>query len=266
MPNATVRANARPLPKSAAHPDADLIALADCCIAANERFDVAADAYARVEFASSHNEAEKAEADRAQGTALDDLEELGLSLARMQPSTFNGLLTKAKALKFAIPEGDVVAKIIEEALDEGPFTPKPISLVLARDLMVLADQKDYDRAESGAAAEIKALAAEFEAAFQAQRPFFYGSGTDEEAGAMTARVDEIAQKIVAIPTTDIEMMRLKARIYLWSEGTDFKAFAADNEGKQWSEAVLVSLFRDLGADGPMGADRVLAEDEEEEVA
>ena len=44
------------------------------------------------------------------------------------------------------------------------------------------------------------------------------------------------------------MMRLKARIYLWSEGTDFKAFAAENEGKEWSEAVLVSLFRDLGAD------------------
>jgi hypothetical protein len=44
------------------------------------------------------------------------------------------------------------------------------------------------------------------------------------------------------------MMRVKARIYLWSEGTDFKAFAADNEGKGWSEAVLVSLFRDLGAD------------------
>jgi hypothetical protein len=133
--------------------------LAGRCIAANGRFEIAADAYARVEFASSHNEAEKAEADRAQGAALDDLEELGLSLARMQPSTFNGLLAKAKALKFAIPEGDVVAKIIEEALEEGPFTPEPISLVLARDLMALTDQKDYDRAKAGAAAEIEALAA-----------------------------------------------------------------------------------------------------------
>jgi hypothetical protein len=95
---------------------------------------------------------------------------------------------------------------------------------------------------------------------------FKSSSTDAEANAAVARVDEIAQKIVAIPTTDIEMMRVKARIYLWSEGTDFKAFAADNEGKQWSEAVLVSLFRDLGADGPMAADRVLAEDKEEEVA
>jgi hypothetical protein len=240
--------------KTSPHPDADLIALADRCIAANERFEVAAAAYGRVEFASPHNEAEEAEADRAQGAALDDLEELGLSLARMQPSTFDGLLAKAKALKFAIPEGDVLAKAIEEALEEDPFVPEPMSLVLARDLIVLADQKDNERAKAGTAAEIEALVTDFEAALQAQRPFFYGAGTDEEADAMTARVDEIAQKIVAIPTTDIEMMRVKARIYLWSEGTDFKPFAAKNEGDGSSEAVLVSLFRDLGADDPIGSD------------
>jgi hypothetical protein len=105
------------------------------------------------------------------------------------------------------------------------------------------------------AEKLQALAAEFEAAFQAQLPFFYGSGTDEEADAETARVDEIARKIVALPTTDIEMMRLKARIYLWSEAMDFKTFAAKNEGDGSSEAVLVSLFRDLGADN---ADPVLA--------
>jgi hypothetical protein len=102
-------------------------------------------------------------------------------------------------------------------------------------------------------AEIRALAADFEAAFQANRPFFYGSGTDEEAEASTVRVDEIVRKIVALPTTDIEMMRLKARIYLWSEATDFKTFAAENEGDGSSEAVLVSLFRDLGAEGPIEA-------------
>jgi hypothetical protein len=126
--------------KPSPHPDADLIALADRCIAANERFDVAADTYARAEFASPHNEAEEAEADRAQSAALDDLRELGLPLARMQPSTFDGLLAKAKALKFAIPEGDVLAKVIEEAFEEDPFVPEPMSLVLARDLIVLADQ------------------------------------------------------------------------------------------------------------------------------
>jgi hypothetical protein len=230
MPNATVRAKARTMSKTAPHPDADLIALVDRCIAANERFDVAADAYARAEFASPHNEAEEAEADRAQGAALDDLQELGLSLARMQPSTFDGLLAKAKALKFVIPEGDVLAKVIEEALEEDPFVPEPMSLVLARDLIMLADLKDYERVKAGAAAEIEALVTDFEAAFQAQRPFFYGSGTDEEADAATARVDEIAQKIVALPTTDMEMMRLKARIYLWSEATDFKTFAAQERG------------------------------------
>src|ERR1700722_19451173 len=47
------------------------------------------------------------------------------------------------------------------------------------------------------------------------------------------------------------MMRLKARIYLWSEATDFKTFAAKNEGDGSSEAVLVSLFRDLGPTMPI---------------
>jgi hypothetical protein len=121
-------------------PDADLIALADRCIAANERFGVAADAYARAEFASPHNEAEEAEADRAQSAALDDVRELCLPLARMQPSTFDGLLAKAKALKFAIPESDVREKIIEEALAEDPFDCESMSLVLARDLIVLAGE------------------------------------------------------------------------------------------------------------------------------
>jgi hypothetical protein len=96
------------------------------------------------------------------------------------------------------------------------------------------------------ATEIEALVTDFESAFQAQRPFFYGSGTDEEADAATASVHEIARKIVALPTTDIEMMRLKARIYLRSEATDLKSFAAKNEGDGSSEAVLASLFRDLG--------------------
>jgi hypothetical protein len=102
-------------------------------------------------------------------------------------------------------------------------------------------------------AEIQALAAEFEAAWAAEGVIFKSSSTDAEANAAAARVDEIAQKIVAIPTTDIEMMRVKARIYLWSEGTDFKAFAAENEGKGWSESVLASLFRDLGVGGPIEA-------------
>jgi hypothetical protein len=42
-------------------------------------------------------------------------------------------------------------------------------------------------------------------------------------------------------------MRLKARVYLWAESTDVEKLAAG--GGDWpSEAVLASLFRDLGAD------------------
>jgi hypothetical protein len=52
------------------------------------------------------------------------------------------------------------------------------------------------------------------------------------------------------------MLRLKARVYLWSEFKDFETFAAENEGNGWSEGVLVSLFRDLGADRAL--DPVLA--------
>jgi hypothetical protein len=107
---------------------------------------------------------------------------------------------------------------------------------------------EAERPPQPAQLELQALAADFEVALEALRPFFYGSGSDDEANAATALVDEIARKIVALPTTDIEMMRLKARIYLWSEGTDFKDFAAKNEGDGSSEAVLVSLFRDLGVD------------------
>jgi hypothetical protein len=144
-----------------------------------------------------------------------------------------------------------MARIIEEALEEDPFVPEPMSLVLARDLIVLADQKDRERAKAGATAEIEALAAEFEAAWAAEGVIFKSSGSDAEADVATARVREVAKKIVALPATDMAMMSLKARVYLWSQSTDFEIFSAENEGKGWSESVLVSLFRDLGADRPI---------------
>ena len=62
------------------------------------------------------------------------------------------------------------------------------------------------------------------------------------------RVREVVKKIVALHATDLALMRLKARAYLWSESTDFEAYAAENEGSEWSEGVLVSLFGDLDAD------------------
>jgi hypothetical protein len=98
------------------------------------------------------------------------------------------------------------------------------------------------------AEDIRALAAQFEAAWQAERVFFHGGGTDEEANAAIDAVKALAQKIIAVPGTDISIMRLKARVYLWAEATDLEKLAA--EGGDWpSEAVLASLFRDLGVAG-----------------
>ena len=107
-----------------------------------------------------------------------------------------------------------------------------------------------DRAPQPAetAGELQALAADFEVALEALRPFFFGSGSDDDADAATARLRVVAQKIVAIPTTDIEMMRLKARIYLWSEAKEFETFAAEIKDSDWSDEAIVSLFRDLGVD------------------
>jgi hypothetical protein len=103
------------------------------------------------------------------------------------------------------------------------------------------------------AQDVRALAAQFEAAWAAKGVLFKGDSTDDEANAAVARVREVAQKIVALPATDLAMMRLKARVYLWSESTDFATFAAENEGDGSSESVLISLFRDLGADRPIVA-------------
>jgi hypothetical protein len=64
------------------------------------------------------------------------------------------------------------------------------------------------------AEDVRALAAQFEAALQAYHPFFHGAGTDDEAAAATDAVKAVAQKIIAVPGTDISIMRLKARVYL----------------------------------------------------
>ena len=94
-------------------------------------------------------------------------------------------------------------------------------------------------------ASVRALAVEFEAALQAYQAFYHGGGTDDEAAAATEVVKAVAQKIIAVPGTDISIMRLKARVYLWAESTDLEKLAT--EGGDWpSEAVLASLFRDLG--------------------
>ena len=73
---------------------------------------------------------------------------------------------------------------------------------------------------------VRDLAAQYEAALQTYHTLFHGSGTDDEAAAATEAVKAIAQKIIAVPGTDISIMRLKARVYLWAESTDLEKLAA----------------------------------------
>ena len=221
MPNATVRANARTLPEATPHPDADLIAPGPEIKAADLAFK------RRLREAAA---AERADVDAAfEAEQAADSVVLSIRDEKIIPTrarTLPGLIFKARhaATHFENEyDQDVMASIVD-------------------DLIALA--ADHDAACSH---DIHALAAEFEAAWAAEGVIFRGDGTDAEAHAVTARVREVAEKIVALPAKDAEMLRLKARVYLWSKSTDFAAFSAENEGKGWSESVLVSLFRDLGA-------------------
>jgi hypothetical protein len=70
-----------------------------------------------------------------------------------------------------------------------------------RNARTLPEATEYPPQPDPTADAIQALAAQFEAAFQAQLPFFYGSGTDEESGAMiaeeTPRVADADEKVEA---------------------------------------------------------------------
>jgi hypothetical protein len=110
---------------------------------------------------------------------------------------------------------------------------------------VRADARTLPEATPHPDANIRALAAQFETVLKAYEAFYHGGGTDDEAAAATDAVKAVARKIIAVSGTDISIMRLKARVYLWAESTDLEKLAA--EGGDWpSEAVLASLFRDLG--------------------
>jgi hypothetical protein len=99
-------------------------------------------------------------------------------------------------------------------------------------------------------AEIEALAAEFEAANQAERAFYQGGGTDAESNAAILATREVVQKIAALPGKDISVMRLKARAYMQLEGAEDLDEFDDVQHDMVSGPVLVSLFRDLFADHP----------------
>jgi hypothetical protein len=99
-------------------------------------------------------------------------------------------------------------------------------------------------------ARMNALAAEFEAANQAERAFYQGGGTDAESNAAILATREVVQKIAALPGKDISVMRLKARAYMQLEGAEDLDEFDDVQHDMVSGPVLVSLFRDLFADHP----------------
>lgn len=71
---------------------------------------------------------------------------------------------------------------------------------------------------------------------------------------MDAAVDHtgvFAEKILALSGSDISILRLKARAYLWAEAVRLPEWFAD--GGYTTDQALASLFRDLGADYPAGA-------------
>jgi hypothetical protein len=111
--------------------------------------------------------------------------------------------------------------------------------------------EDAERVLAGRAApvEIEALAAEFEAAWTAERDHDVNR-TNEESDAAADREAKILEKIAALPPGDMSTIRLKARAYMWGENAydleEFGGVQADSV----TGPVLVSLFRDLGVDAP----------------
>lgn len=98
-------------------------------------------------------------------------------------------------------------------------------------------------------AEIEALASQFEAAWKAERELGEqdtAEATDAADEAAIERTRQFARKIVALKGLDLAILRLKARAYLWAENETFESLA-ERAVDYSSEAMLVGLFRDLGA-------------------
>jgi hypothetical protein len=223
MPNATVRANAQTLPEPTSHPDAELLALGPEIEAADLAYKQRVCETDAAEHADYDVTMEAQQA--ADGVVLSIRDE---KIVSTRAHTLSGLIFKAR----------YAATHFENAYDEN------VMASIVDDLLAL----DGDR-DAAYSHDIQALAANFEAAWAAETVIFKeADGTDEEGDAAIARVREVAQKIVALPATDMALMRLKARVYLWAESTDFETFADEYEGTGLSEGVLASLFRDLGAD------------------
>jgi hypothetical protein len=91
---------------------------------------------------------------------------------------------------------------------------------------------------------IQALAAEFESSWKAENAFD-GEGKEVLSEALD-RTSVIAAQILALTKTGVVPMRLLARVHIRNNWDDFDDFASG------ADEVLVDLFRQLGADYPVG--------------
>jgi hypothetical protein len=101
---------------------------------------------------------------------------------------------------------------------------------------------------------VQELAANFEAAWkeEANLPDDF---SDEQMTAAVNRTDVFVNRILSLRGTDNLTQRLKARAFLWAEATSPERFAEHAECT--TEKALASLFRDLGADYPIGGGEAL---------
>jgi hypothetical protein len=96
---------------------------------------------------------------------------------------------------------------------------------------------------------VQALAADFEAAWKEEADLPDGCG-NEQMDAAIDRTKVFVNRILCLRGTDISILRLKARAFLWAEATYAEKFA--EYAYYTTDKALVSLFRDLGTDYPVG--------------
>jgi hypothetical protein len=103
---------------------------------------------------------------------------------------------------------------------------------------------------------VKALAAAFEAAWK-EEVDLPDDCSNEQVDDAVERTAPFVGQIVQLRGTDISILRLKARAYLWGySGGDPESFCEHVDDTPSADNALVSLFRDLGADFPVGGEPV----------
>jgi hypothetical protein len=126
----------------------------------------------------------------------------------------------------------------------------PNATMLARPLSEATPHPDAD---------VTALAAGFEAAYKQEGEISRDDAkTDEELDAALDRTRQFADEILSLSGTNLAILRLKAKVYLWAESETVKSLS--QRATVTADEALVSLFRDLGVDRALDSVRGGADD------